>query len=688
VVARASAVQIESAWMLTRNFAPLLVALATAGFAQTPSKRPDVLRMNMDTSVSPGVDFFSYANGGWIKHHPIPASESSWGIGGEVDLDLYGKLRAISEHSAAKTWKAGSDEQKIGDFWKTAMDRNKANRLGLTPIQPELSQIDSIADKDQLVMVALALHRKFVDALFSLDVSQDEKQSDVMAVHLSQGGLGLPERDFYFNKEAGVAKIRDEYVKYISAILTATGSAEADKTATDIMAFETALAKISRNLEDLRDPEKNYNKMATRDFTAKLTPSVKWETWLPALNLNPPKVIVGQPEFFTGLETLLAQTPLETLKAYLRFHFVDGVAPYLDEKMEALNFHFRHQVLSGQKEPRPRWKRTIDTENELIGMVLGRIYVKDNFPPSAKKRYSDLVEAFRKAYSERIDRLTWMSPATKRQAQIKLAGVVKKVGFPDHWKDYSKLKIGTDSYCRNVLSAGEWQFNDMVSKYGKPVDRTEWGMSPQTYNAYYNPSNNEIVLPAAAFLVPGFNDSELDDAVIYGYAGASTIGHEMTHGFDDEGRHSDAEGNLRDWWTAEDAKRFQQRSHVMVEQFNHYEPLPGLHINGAASLGENMADYGGLLIGFDAFKKTLQYKEGKKIAGLTPVQRFYLGYALSWLQEERPELLRRQLLSDVHAPAKYRVIGPISNIPDFFKAFGVKPGQPMRRPDNLLVHVW
>ena len=346
------------------------------------------------------------------------------------------------------------------------------------------------------------------------------------------------------------------------------------------------------------------------------------------------------------------------------------------------------EVLSGQKEQRERWKRVLDNEGKAMGMVLGKIFVQEYFPEAAKKRYVALVEAIREAYSERIDRLDWMSPETKAKAQQKLAAVMPKVGYPDKWKDYSALVIGQDSYAHNMMNAARWRFNDAVSKFGKPVDRTEWGMTPQTYNAYYNPSNNEIVLPAAIFTVPGVPDAQVDDAVVYGYAAAGTIGHEITHGFDDEGRQYDAAGNLTDWWTAEDAKKFKAHAEVMVQEFNAYEPLPGLHINGKASLGENIADYGGLLLGLDAFKKTEQYKQGEKIGGLTPLQRYFLGYALGWMSHQREERLRSRLLADVHAPAKWRVLGPLSNIPEFYEAFGIKQGDPMWRPEADRVRIW
>jgi putative endopeptidase len=367
---------------------------------------------------------------------------------------------------------------------------------------------------------------------------------------------------------------------------------------------------------------------------------------------------------------------------------VSAYSDYLSKPFDAERFRFYNQVLSGQKEPRPRWKRILDAEDGAMGMVLGRIFVKQYFNEAAKQRYNTLVEAIRGAYRDRITRLDWMSDATKAKAQHKLETITRKVGYPDKWKDYSALVIGRGSYCENMINAARWRFDDMLSKFGKPVDRTEWTMTPQTYNAYYNPSNNEIVLPAAIFTIPGVSDADVDDAVVYGYAGASTIGHEITHGFDDEGRQFDAAGNLADWWTKDDAAKFQQRAEVMVQQFNAYQPLPGLHINGKASLGENIADYGGLLLGLDAFKKTDQYKKGEKIGGFTPIQRYFLGYALGWLHHQQEARLRRSLLSDVHAPAKWRVLGPLANIPEFYDAFGVTPNQPMWRPDAARVRIW
>ncbi|MFS8063226.1 MAG: M13 family metallopeptidase [Luteimonas sp.] len=664
--------------------------VAHAADAAATSKPQDFLQADINPAIDPGVDFFEYANGGWLAKHPIPASESRWGIGNAVNEQLYVSLRSINEQAAQEEHPAGSDQQKISDFWTTAMDTAKADRLGVHPLDGELARVDAVQGAGDVLDTVFAWQPLGVDALFGVGIGQDEKNSEVMAVHVYQGGLGLPERDFYFNPEKGVAKIREEYVAHIARTLGLLGRdpAQAKTGAGQVMAFETELATASRKLEDLRDPEKNYNKMTPADLTAKVTPSIAWSERLAAWKLHPDSVIVGQPEYLAAVDRLLRETPVPVLRDYLRYHLVDGYGSYLGQAFDQEHFHFNGQVLSGQKEQRERWKRVLDQEGNAMGMVLGKIFVKEYFPEAAKQRYVALVEAIRIADGDRIDRLDWMSAATKAKAHQKLAAITPKVGYPDKWKDYSTLVVGRESHAQNMMNAARWNFDDALSKYGKPVDRTEWDMTPQTYNAYYNPSNNEIVLPAAIFTVPGVADAQVDDAVVYGYAAAGTIGHEITHGFDDEGRQFDSAGNLADWWTVEDAQRFNKNAERMVTQFNAYEPLPGLHINGKASLGENIADYGGLLLGLDAFKKTEQYKKGEKIGGLTPLQRYFLGYAIGWMSHQRDEQLRARLLSDVHAPAKWRVLGPLSNIPEFYQAFGINPGQPMWRPEAERVHIW
>ena len=667
-------------------------ALPAAFGAPPPVPAPagDFLRAEMDTSVDPGVDFFRYALGGWLQRTPIPASESAWDIGMILREQTYANLRKINELAAAAGAGGDADARKVGDFWAAAMDAARADRLGLAPLRPELDRVDALRTAQDALDLAFAWGPLRVGAFFASGVSQDEKNSEEMAVHLEQGGLGLPERDFYFNPEKGLALVRQEYVAHLARLLVLLGRDEAGakQAAGRVMAFETGLARASRRIEERRDPQKNYNKMTPGEMTASLSPSIDWAGRLGGWGLRPQSVIVGQPEFFSALDNLLAVAAPDVLQDYLRCRLTERYADYLGQPFQDEHFRFYGQVLSGQKQPRERWKRVLDAEEGALGMVLGRQFVQAYFPEAAKARYADMVEAIRAAYQARIDRLDWMGDATKRMAQVKLAAVAKKVGYPDHWKDFSALVVTRDSYCQNMMNASRWRFQDMVSRFGKPVDHDEWHMTPQTYNAYYNPSSNEIVLPAAQFMIPGVPDAQVDDAVAYGYAGGSTIGHEITHGFDDEGRQFDAKGNLAEWWTPEDAQRFQERAAVMVRQFDAYEPLPGLHINGKASLGENIADFGGILLGIDAFKRTEQYRKGEKIGGLTPMQRYFLGYALGWMGQVREETLRTRLLSDVHAPAKWRVLGPLSNIPEFYEAFGVKEGQPMWRPPAERVRIW
>lgn len=657
--------------------------------AESSKPAADVLAVNMDTTIKPTEDFFMYANGGWIKNNAIPAEESSWGIGNLVIEENYRRLREISEKAAKENAAKGSTSQKIGDFWATAMDSAKIEQTGLKPLQPWFDKINSITDAPSLINVSNQLNNIGVDALFSDFVQQDDKNSDVMSYKLWQGGIGLPEREYYFKTDSSTVNIRNQYVKHIAKMLILQGqdSASASKAASAIFALETKLAKASRKIEDLRDPYANYHKMAINDLN-KLSSTIDWKTSLANRGVkNVDSVIVGQPEFFTTLDHVLKTTPVDDWKNYLRFRTVRNFAEMLPEAfgVEAFNFN---KLLSGAKQRKPRWKRVMRIEENEMGELLGQLYVKEFFNETAKKRYSDLVESIREAYKERIQKLTWMSDSTKQKALIKLAAIKKKVGYPDKWKDFSAMQIGTESYVQNVIKANMWWHDYYLNKLGKPVDRDEWEMSPQTYNAYYNPSNNEIVLPAGIFTVPGYRDEDLDDATVYGYTGASTIGHEITHGFDDQGRLYDEKGNLKNWWTKNDSTEFTNRAQMIINQFNLYEPLPGSKINGKATQGENIADLGGILLGMDAFKKTEQYKKNEKIAGITPMQRYFLGYALGWLGQIRDESLKNRLMTDVHSPAKYRVNGPFVDVDEFYTTFGIKPGDKMFVPDSLRVKIW
>ncbi len=653
--------------------------------------RPDFLASNVDSSVSPAQDFFQFANGGWIKRNPIPGSESGWGIGNLVDDEIKQKIRKINEDAAAAKAAEGTETQKIGDFWIAAMDSAKADQLGIAPLQKELDRINGITDVKGLVAVNASFESLQMGMFYYFGVGQDAKNSGLISAQLWQGGLGLPNRDYYFSNDENPKKAREEYPGHISRMLVLAGveSNEAKKAGEDILKFETALAKSSRKLEELRDPEANYNKMTTADVTKNLTPSIDWAWMFTSFGMTKvDSIVVGQPEFFKALENLLKTTDINTLKHYMRFHLVSSFSEYLSAPIFNENFDFYRRKLRGIEQPRPRWKRVLNAEEDAMGFVLGKLFVKEYFNETAKARYTNMVEAIRNAYAARIKTLAWMGDSTKQKALDKLARMSKKVGYPDKWKDYSALKITTNSFCENMMNANRWSFADQLAKYGKPVDRTEWDMTPQTYNAYYNPSNNEIVLPAAIFTIPGVPDSLADDAMVYGYAAASTIGHEITHGFDDEGRQFDAAGNLQSWWTIEDENKFMTRAQVMVDQFNAYEPIKGMFINGKATLGENIADYGGILLGIDAFKQTEQYKKNEKIGGYTPMQRYFMGYALGWLGHQKEKQLSERLLSDVHSPAKWRVNGPFANIPEFYAAFSVKEGDAMWRADSLRVNIW
>jgi putative endopeptidase len=656
---------------------------------QSKTEKPDILTANIDSTVKPGEDFFEYASGGWIKRNPIPADQSSWGIPQLVIEENQKRLRGISEKAAAANAAKGTTDQKIGDFWSMAMDSVKIETDGLKPIQPLLDQVNAIKDVPSLITTVSNFKKLGSNTLFEEWIGQDDKKSDEMAYGLWQGGIGLPEREYYFKTDSATVNIRNEYVKYIAKILTMSGedTAVAAAAAKNILAMETKLAAASRKMEDLRDPYKNYNKMAITDLP-KMAANIGWNNYLKNIGVqHVDSVIVGQPEFFKALSDLLVKVPINDWKQYVKFNLLSDMAGLLPDAYGKESFNFT-KLLSGAKERKPRWKRAIQMEEDAMGEMLGQLYVKEFFNETAKKRYTVMVEDIRAALKDRIAKLDWMSDSTKQKAYTKLAAIKSKVGYPDKWKDFSAMEIGRESLAKNYMNAKLWWHNYKYSKLGKPVDRNEWNMTPQTYNAYYNPSNNEIVLPAGIFTVPGYRDDELDDAIVYGNGGGGTIGHEITHGFDDYGRQYDAEGNLKSWWTKADEEIFNKKAEVMVNQFNEYEPVKGYHINGKASLGENIADLGGILLGIEAFKKTKQYKENKSINNFTPMQRFFMGYSIGWLSHMREEQLKNQLLSDVHSPEKYRVNGPLVNIDEFYTAFNIKPGDKMYRADSLRVKIW
>jgi putative endopeptidase len=654
-------------------------------------REDDFLVQWLDTNVRPGHDFFRYATGNWLKNNPIPPSERRWGIANLVRDDNFEKLRGLCESAAAdRNATQGSNAQKIGDFWATGMDSVTIDRLGLEPLRDELDRIERLKTREDLLQL-VARHQQFAGSpMFSLVIYQDEMNSARYSLHLYQGGIGLPDRDYYFNTDARTKEIRNAYVDHFGKMFRLLGDEPglADRHASTVMRLETDLARASRKLEDLRDPYANYHKMSIDEVNA-LTPGIDWQRMLNSLEIRSlDTVIVGQPEFFQALSRSLKSVPLEDWKTYLRWNLINAFAAELGGDFDKQNFAFYGTALTGVPQQRPRWKRILDQTENYLGDALGQLYVQQYVSPTMKKRYETLVGNMLEAYASRIRQLDWMSEPTRLKALEKLGRITSKVCYPDKWKDYGSMKISRDSYLGNVISARQWQYRYMVDKLYKPVDRNEWEMTPQTYNAYYNPSNNEIVLPAAQFLIPGLPDSLADDAIIYGYAAASTIGHELTHGFDDQGRQFDADGNLKNWWTDEDSARFTQRAQLIVDQFNGYTVLDSLHVNGKATLGENIADLGGVVIGLEAFKKTEQFKKGEQIDGLTPLQRYFLGYTLGWLGHSRDASLANQVMTDVHAPNFLRVNGPFSNVPEFYEAFGIKQGDPMWRPDSLRATIW
>jgi putative endopeptidase len=674
---------------MKKNVFLFIALLAFVATACNTSKQRDILAENIDTTINPADDFFAYANGFWLKHNPIPGDETSWGIGQLVNEEIYSRKLKINEAAAAKSNAKGIDQQ-IGDFWKAAMDTVAIEKQGLSPLQAELTAIQNTTDLPSLLNQAAKMHAYGVGVFFGEGVSQDAKNSELMSYQLWQGGLGLPSRDYFFNTDERSVKIKMAYTPYVKTIFTLMGteSSIADKKAQAIVAFEEALAKNSRKLEALRDPYANYNKMSIAQLN-KLTSAINWQSIIATIGLKKvDTIIVGQPEFLVALNALLKSTDIQTLKDYMSFHLVNDYASYLSAAFANAKFDFYGKVIRGAKAQRPRWKRVLDAEEGAMGEALGQLFAKEYFNETAKKRYEDMVENVRDAYKARIEKLTWMTDSTKQKALAKLSAITKKVGYPEKWKDFSSLKIDASSFALNMMRSNAWWNTYSLSKYGKPVDRTEWDMTPQTYNAYYNPSNNEIVLPAGIFTVPGFRDEELDDALVYGYAAASTIGHEITHGFDDEGRQFDAKGNLKNWWSTTDEEQFTQRAQKLVNQFSNMIAVDTMHINGKQTLGENLADLGGLLIGLDAFKLTDAYKAGKSISGYTPLQRFFLGYALGWMYSYREESIASQIVTDVHAPAKQRVNGPMPNIPEFYEAFKVTPNNKLYLPDSLRVQLW
>lgn len=651
--------------------------------------KTDPLVEAIDTTIAADDDFFMFANGKWIKEHPIPDAYSNWGIGNLVQEQIWEQLKKTNENAQKRA--NNTTEQKIGDFYTSAMDTNTIEKNGLKDLQPELDRINKISNLKDLTEAVAYFNTIGVPLFFDFGIYQDLMNSDKNIIYLYQGGLGLPNRDYYFNTDQRTSEIRKEYQNnFIKNIFTFSTdkTTEFNFSADAIFKLEEKMAKSSRKLEDLRDAYANYNKKSIRDLQ-KLTPNFDWNLYFKELNIqNIESVIVGQPEFFVALNNLLQEQNLKTLKNYMQYHLIANYAPYLNKAIDEVDFNFYSKLIKGKKEQLPRWKRALIWEEDAMGEELGKLYVKENFSETAKKRYIDIVKNVMTAYEKRIKLLIWMSDSTKQKAIEKLHSITYKVGYPDKWKDFSKLEISKNSLVQNQKNISKFWLDDAINKLGKPVDKSIWEMTPQTYNAYYNPSNNEIVLPAAIFTVPGYKDYQLDDALVYGYAGASTIGHEITHGFDDEGKEFDNKGNLNKWWTATDDKMFEEKTKAYVNVFDNLKVLDSLKVNGSATLGENIADLGGIAIALDAFKQTKQYKENQLIDGYTPLQRFFLGYALGWRMHMRNEEIANRVLTDVHALYFHRVNIPFSHTPEFYDAFNIRPDSKMYVTPDKRVKIW
>jgi len=642
---------------------------------------------SFDKEVRPQDDLFRHVNGSWLARTEIPADKASYGAFDILFDKAQADLRAIVEEAAKSTTRTpGSEAQKIGDFYESFMNEPRAEQLGITPLKPELDAIDAIKTKTDLARhFARFFKLNLINPIVGY-VDGDAQQPTNDILYVFQGGLGLPDRDYYIKNDDKLKEYREKYVGFVGNILGQAGDANAGKSAREIFVLETRLARAHWTNVESRDAVKTYNKVTVADL-AKQFPGFDWDAWTKELGVNGvPAVVVNQPSYLKALAATVNELPVDAWKPYLKASLLNGFAPYLNKSIVDAEFGFYNTTLRGVKEQQPRWKRGVNTVNGNLGEMLGKLYVERHFKPEAKARMEGLVANLREAYRLGIDKLEWMGPETKKQAQEKLAKFTPKIGYPNKWRDYSKLEIKKDDLVGNMIRAFEHENNYQLGKAGKPIDPEQWGMTPQTINAYYNPVRNEIVFPAAILQPPFFN-LDAEDAVNYGGIGA-VIGHEMGHGFDDQGRRYDATGALRDWWTKADEAEYMKRAKVLVDQFNEFEPLPGLHVNGELTLGENLADLTGLVISHQAYQLSLKGKDAPTIDGITADQRFYMGWSQSWKAKERDESLRQQVLTNVHSPEMYRANGPIRNIPEFYMAFGVKEGDKHYLPPDRRVKIW
>ena len=671
-----------------------LIAAAFTGFvllpllSQAQKIRKFIDPANMDLSVKPGDNFYLYANGAWIKNTPIPGSKTRWGsfdaLAEESSLALKGLLE-----DAAKAPGSNKLMKRVGDYYTSAMDSVAIERLGYKPIQSFLDDITALSSKAAVLKHMNHLRSQSISSpLYRIGVGQDAKDVTKYIVNIGQGGTTLPDRDYYLKNDTRSQKIRTDYTAYIVKLFTLCGEEEfkAMAKAVTVMQLETTIAQAQMSRVEMRDPKKLYNKFSVDGLSA-TTPNLNWQSILTELGYKTKQdsLIVSNPKFMVFIDSLLNKVSLDDWKTYLKWNVMRDAAPYLSSSFVDANFAY-NQALSGQKEQTPRWQRMSGLIDRQLGDLLGQLYVDKYFNQAAKARMLELVNNLSQSFENRIKQLDWMSEETKPRALAKLHAFTKKIGFPDKWKNYEGLEIKADDFLGNLRRCNQWFYEDNINKLGQPIDKTEWGMTPPTVNAYYSPLKNEIVFPAGILRFPFF-DFEADDAINYGGIGA-VIGHEMTHGFDDQGRQFDAYGNLEDWWTKADADEFKKRADEVVTQYSGYVILDTLHVNGKLTLGENLADLGGLSIAYEAFKNTKQGKSNKKIDGFTPDQRFFLNWSQVWRNNILPEAAAQRILTDSHSPGLHRSNGPLTNIDAFYKAFDVKPGDNMYKAPELRTRIW
>ncbi|PLX01775.1 MAG: peptidase M13 [Marinilabiliales bacterium] len=644
---------------------------------------------NMDAAVKPGENLFQYANGGWIKSNPIPDEYSQYGAFTVIYEDNQKQLKSlVKEVSEQKNTKKGSINQKIRDFYNSGMDTVKIEELGVNALSSQLDEIANLKSKEDVEKQVAIMQRRGSYPLFYFFAGTDQRNSSMEIGNFYQGGIGLPDMDYYINESDRSEGIRQAYLEHLKKMFILKGDDEekANKAAETVMKIETDLAKVSRTRLELRNPVANYNKM-TLDELKQHSPDFDWDIYFGALGVSDPGGMnVGQPDFIAAIGQILNKYSVDELKDYLTWNLLDNSANYLNQAFVDQNFDFFGKTLSGRKKLQPRWKRVLTNTSGRLGEAIGQLYVEKYFPAESKEKMLVLVENLRKSFAQRIDNLDWMSDTTKAKAQEKLAAITVKVGYPDKWRDYSKLEVTPDNYYLNVSNAREFEFNRNINKIGKPVDKTEWGMTPQTVNAYYSPTNNEIVFPAGILQPPFFN-KDADDAVNYGSIGV-VIGHEMTHGFDDQGRQYDKDGNLNDWWTEGDAKRFTDKIAKLETQYDNYKILDTLNVDGKLTIGENIADLGGLYISYNALLMSYDGNFPKDIDGFDYTQRFFLGYSSVWRQNIRDEEMIKRLKEDVHSPGEARVNVPPFNMDVFVKAFNINENDRLFIPEEDRAFIW